>query len=374
VGGPSYEESRSVVASPDSGYVATGWTSSYGKGGEDAFAVKVNQNGGVEWESTFGGLNADYAYSVERVSTGGYIIAGRTRSSELTDKHEAMYVVRLSEQGELVWEKSFGDRQASGARYAEETDDGGFIIAGWTARVRHGNSSNTYVIKTDAGGNVEWEREYKRSFWDGAHEIHQTSDGGFIIAGLARPRRRADMSGYMMKLDESGVVEWVRVAGTKRGWDEFYAVEETTDGDFVFSGGTRRRVGGADKMRTWIVKTTGDGSILWNRWYGGGYGYAWGSVLSADGGVAVVGRSSNGANVAFLKVDSAGRKEWGMKLGSLESRQSYFDGGRSVTLASDGGFVLSGYIGHERGQKPHSNFQWHWDCDFWFVKLQIESV
>jgi hypothetical protein len=372
VGGPSYQEARSVVTSPDGGFVAVGWTHSDGAGQEDAYAVKVDQEGNAQWQSTFGGAELDRAYSVEKISTGGYIISGRTRSDHLTTNYESGYVARISEQGDLVWEKALGHRRASGARYAEETDDGGFIIAGWTAYEHLKDSSNVYVVKTDADGDIEWERQYQRKRWQGAHEIHQTSDGGYVISGIARPRKSPPMklNGYMMKLDESGDVQWQRMLGTRKGHDELYTVEETAEGDFVFAGGSQRWISGTRQMGTWIVKTTPEGKVLWNRWYGGGFGYMWGSTLTSDGGLALVGRTSNKANIALLKVDADGRREWGMKLGSVDDGHQYWDGGRSIVTTSDGGFVLVGYLGKERGEAPSAKIQPDWDRDFWLVKLK----
>jgi hypothetical protein len=370
VGGSSYEEARCLVESPDGGYVAVGWTNSDGAGGEDVYAVKIDGQGNVEWQRTFGGAELDRAYSIDVVSTGGYVLAGRTRSDQFTAHDESAYVVRISEQGDLIWEKAFGHRRANGARGVEETWDGGFIISGWTAYERHTNSTNVYVVKTDADGNIEWEKQYRRKRWQSAHEIRQTSDGGYVLAGIARPPELRRMSGYMMKLDASGDIQWKRIVGTRWGRDELYTVEETPQGDFVFAGGSQRSISGRVRMRTWIVKTDPDGQILWNRWYGGGLGYIWGSTLTPDGGLAVVGKTSNSANMALLKVDVDGRREWSMKFGSVDDGQQYFDGGRSVVATSGGGLVFVGFLGKEPGPKPTSKIQPDWDRDFWFVKLE----
>jgi hypothetical protein len=364
-----------MAASPDGGYVAAGWTNSEGAGDEDAYAVKVDGQGNVVWTRTFGGGGLDRAYSIHEVPTGGYILAGRTRSDELTDKDEAVYVVRISEDGDLLWEKTFGIRRANGARYVDLTQDGGFIISGWTSNRRHTNQARVYLVKTDADGEIEWERQYGARGRRQAQEIEQTSDGGYVLAGLARPRKDLPLSGYMMKLDESGNPEWRRVVGTRWGWDELYTVEETPEGDFLFGGGTQRWMNGKKRMRTWLIKTDADGAILWNRWYGGNFGYSWGSTLTADGDIALVGKTSNSANVSLLVLDADdGDKQWGMKFGSLDNGRQYHDGGRPVVATSDGGLILNGYLGKEPGPRPRSSIQPDYDRDFWFVKLAVDEV
>jgi len=374
-GGPSYEEARSMVAAPDGGYVAAGWTNSAGAGDEDAFVVKVDEQGDVVWTRTFGGAELDRAYSIHTVSTGGYIVAGRTRSDEFTHRYEAAYMVRISAEGDLLWEKAFGLRRANGARHVEHTQDGGFIISGWTSNQRHSNQARVYLVKTDADGEIEWQKQFQKKSRRQAQEIQQTSDGGYVLAGLSRPRRDLPLSGYMMKLDASGNTQWQRVIGTRWGWDELYTVEETPAGDFLFGGGTKRWMYGQARMRTWLIKTDADGKILWNRWYGGGFGYSWGSTLTADGNIALAGRTSNSQNVALLVADADdGDMQWGMKFGSLDDGQQYSDGGRPVVATSDGGLVLNGYIGKAPGPRPHSGSQADYDRDFWFVKLAVDDV
>ena len=80
LGGPAMDEEYSVQQTADGGYIAAGYTASYGAGSGDVWLVKTDSNGNEQWNKTFGGTNLDEGYSVQQTADGGYIAAGFTNS------------------------------------------------------------------------------------------------------------------------------------------------------------------------------------------------------------------------------------------------------------------------------------------------------
>jgi hypothetical protein len=360
-GGDSYEEARAVEETTDGGFIAAGWTRSYGAG-EDGYVVKTDADGQVEWQENYGQSRLDRFYSVVPTVDGGYIMAGRSRSFS---DHDRAYLVKTDALGNVVWERSYGERPATGARNIKETSDGAFIVAGWTGRIRHGKSVDLLLFKIDREGEIIWWRETRHKDRKGAHEVAETPDGGFVVAGLAGKNRTRD--GWLLKTDKDGKPEWWRRDGTRNGPDEWHGLVVVDDG-IVVSGGTFRNGG----MRTWVMKTDFEGHTQWSRWFRQ-FSYSWHIDQTNDGGFALTGnaRPHNSPNKSFdsfvLKLDAQGRREFGFHVGG-----PFTDNGKYIISSSDGDLLMVGYYGHEEGQRPTSETQYAWNRDFWFVKLDLE--
>jgi len=106
---------------------------------------------GQGWEKTFGGLASDYGYSVEQTNDGGYIITGFTASFGNGD--EDVYLVKTDGNGIEQWNKTYGGTNNEWGFSVDQTNDGGYIITGSTYTFGNGDS-DTYLIKTDDNGNV----------------------------------------------------------------------------------------------------------------------------------------------------------------------------------------------------------------------------
>ena len=111
----------------------------------------------VEWERTFGGAGAEWARSVQPTSDGGYILAGQTDSYGAGEKD--VYLVKTDAGGNMQWEKTFGGPDNDWAFAVTHTSDGGYAVGGVTWSFGAGEN-DFYFIKTDAQGQVEWERTY----------------------------------------------------------------------------------------------------------------------------------------------------------------------------------------------------------------------
>jgi hypothetical protein len=133
-----------------------------------------------EWTKTFGGPGFDYAYSVQQTFDGGFIVAGATVSFGAGGKD--VYLIKTDASGNEQWFRTFGRPEYDLAKSVQQTSEGGFIVAGLTGSFGAG-VDDVYLIKTDAWGNEQWTRIFGGSDSDRGCSVQQTSDGGFIVAG-----------------------------------------------------------------------------------------------------------------------------------------------------------------------------------------------
>jgi hypothetical protein len=155
-GGANWEWGHSVQQTSDTGYIIAAGTSSFGKGCQ-VYLIKTNASGDTLWTRTYGGPGYDEGWSVQQTTDGGYIVAGETRSFGDSDQ---VYLIKTNASGDTLWARTFGGADVDYGFCTQQTLDGGYIIAGSTTSF--GDSSQVYLIKTDANGNVGVESEEVR--------------------------------------------------------------------------------------------------------------------------------------------------------------------------------------------------------------------
>ncbi len=202
-GGENYDEGQSVQQSSDGGYIIAG-VSDYGAGGFDVYLVKADANGNRVWVKRFGGSDVDWGYSVQQTTDGGYIITGYTRSYGAGG--EDVYLIKTDANGDSIWTKTFGGSADDRGYSVQQTMDGGYIIAGATESYGAGGK-DVYLIKTDANGNQQWYKTFGGLSNDVGWSVQQTSDGGYIITGYTRSYGAGDTNVYLIKTDANGNVE-----------------------------------------------------------------------------------------------------------------------------------------------------------------------
>ena len=146
-GGTDGDRGRSVQQTTDGGYIITGYTESFGNGGNDVYLIKTDGNGIEQWYKTFGGTAVASAASVQQTTDGGYIIIGAI----ITSGVPTAYLIKTDANGVEQWTKTF--RFASIGESVQQTTDGGYIITGATASSENGYN-DVYLIKTDGSGNI----------------------------------------------------------------------------------------------------------------------------------------------------------------------------------------------------------------------------
>jgi hypothetical protein len=252
-GGTDEDYVYSVQQTSDGGYIVAGATWSFGAGWRDIFLIKTDANGNVQWAKTYGGGSDDYAYSVQQTSDGGYIVAGETRSFGAGWRD--IFLIKTDVNGNVQWAKTYGGGSDDYAYSVQQTSDGGYIVVGGTSSFGAG-LSDIFLIKTDANGNIIWAKTYGGTDRDSAYSVHQTSDGGYILAGWTRSFGAGDA--FLVKTDANGNIIWAKTYGG--GSDDYaYYVQQTSDGGYILAGWTSSF--GASWLNIFLIKTDANGNI-----------------------------------------------------------------------------------------------------------------
>ena len=214
-GGSGADYAYSVQQTTDGGYILAGYTASFGAGSIDAWLIKTDADGNKVWDKTFGGSGDDIAYAVQQTSDGGYILAGYTW---LLGAWYDAWLIKTDANGNKVWDKTFGGRRSDFAYAVQQTSDGGYILAGWTAGSYFVGNPYAWLIKTDANGNKVWDRTFGGRAYGGssqeiANSVQQTSDGGYILAGSTYSIGAGDGDAWLIKTDANGNAPPIPIPG-----------------------------------------------------------------------------------------------------------------------------------------------------------------
>ena len=356
---------------------------------------KLSAQPNLEWEKNFGGSLAEYANSIQQTTDGGFIVAGSTSSNNGDvggnngNSNSDYWIIKLDMTGNLEWEKNFGGSSVDEARSIQQTTDGGFIVAGSTwsndgdvGGNNDNGSADYWIIKLDMSGNLEWEKNFGGSSGDEARSIQQTTDGGFIVAGISGSNDGdvGENNGWgdywIIKLDMSGILEWEKNFGGSAS-DVAQSIQQTTDGGFIVAGHSRSNdgdVGGNNGIYDrWIIKLDMSGNLEWEKNFGGSdFDQAYSIQQTTDGGYIVAGNSgSNDGDVGgnngkkdiwIIKLDMAGNLEWEKNFGGSE-----LDFASSIQQTTDGGFIVAGDSGSNDGDVGGNNG----GDDYWIIKLDM---
>ncbi|MBL7102914.1 MAG: T9SS type A sorting domain-containing protein [Bacteroidales bacterium] len=340
---------------------------SYNHGSNDFWLIFTDQVGNLLWEKTYGGSDIEFPYKLERTADGNYIMFGYTLSNDgdITNNHGSQdywvvkadsigeiiwqkclwgswpeygldmdldqdenivvigysysndgnitnhighydyWIVKLNQQGEILWDKSLGGTFMDWGLCISPTNDGGYITGGFTLsddidvvcdnhETEHGD---TWIVKLDSLGNIEWQNCYGGTYFENAIEILQIEDGYIFVGGTNS--NDGDVSGFhgtpgtydnydiwVVKLDESGNIEWQRcLGGTDTEHPKF--IIETEENGYLVGGWTMSHDGdvignhsiGDYRADIWLVKLSEDGAIEWQQCIGNSNNQQFGNIL-----------------------------------------------------------------------------------------------
>ncbi|MCB0519504.1 MAG: gliding motility-associated C-terminal domain-containing protein [Lewinellaceae bacterium] len=256
IGGFQNERAERIRNTSDGGFIVAGYSQSKdgdltnNNGDFDYLMVKLNGSGNIEWQRSFGGSLADFGYDVRETSDGGFVMAGSTFSNNGdVGSNKGLYdywLVKVDAGGSLLWEKSFGGSGEERAYSMITTADNGIAVAGSSTSSDddlpgNNGSYDVWLMKTDAGGNLLWSKNFGGSSEDRAFSLGLTANQEFLLAGLS-VSSNGDVStnygskdAWLLKLDPDGNLLWEKnFGGTSE--DRFYAILQTLDGGYVGAG------------------------------------------------------------------------------------------------------------------------------------------
>ena len=256
------------------------------KGNLDYWVVKLDSKGTVEWQKTLGGKYHDELKSIHQTLDGGFILGGYSNSPVSGNKTAPNFglgdywVVKLNEEGNVEWQQTYGGDGDDNLFSLIPTKDGGYLLggnsnSGATNSKSKTNKSGTdfWVIKVDAIGLIQWQDTYDFGKYDVLTSLVENKDGSFLIGGYAQSELgnkqkttsktvKADKEGISdyiaLKIDAEGKERWSKTVGSK-GDEVLRKLLETRDGGYLLAGTSNGSISRDKKTAKggndfWVVK------------------------------------------------------------------------------------------------------------------------
>ena len=209
----------------DGDYILTGTRSS------KLWVLKLDATGNIAWEKVYSGCGEAVPNSIQETADGGYIVAGETRECQ-TGNDDDFLVLKIDSNGSVVWEKSYGDSGTQSSPSIQQTSDGGYILGGTTST---NDSPAALILKLNEDGEVTWQKKYTGDGPVAAFQIQQTFDSGYVVSGYAPNFIGALVPSdvWILKTDNLGNILWHK--------NHFFggngsSVQQTIDGGYVLTG------------------------------------------------------------------------------------------------------------------------------------------
>jgi hypothetical protein len=362
-------------------------------------SIKINSlTGEIEWQKTFGGANDDIARAIIETSDKGYAIIGYTNSidGDITDKTVAendFWVLKLDPNGNIEWQKTYGGSGDDQGRSIIQTSDGGYAITG-PSKSADGDGSNNegqhdhWIVKLDAQGNIQWEKSHGFSGHDHSRSILQTNDGGYFIGGYLDVTASGGLGNeavttkhgvgefWAQKLDATGNLEWRRYFGGTNN-DRIFKVLQAHDGNFLLIGSSESDDfdvnNGNGSYDVWVIKIDTKGSMLWEKSFGGsGIDNGHAAVKTNDGNYLIAGtaistdgdisNSKGNSDAWIIKINDSGKLLWEKSFGGSNFDAAWaIDSGKGIFSS----YIIAGNSKSSDGDITSNNGE----NDFWVLKI-----
>lgn len=298
----------SIIQTTDGGYAVAGYTSSYGAGEGDMFIAKYSSSGDLLWSKTWGSDDTEHTYSIIQSTDGGYVVTGSTQIYSSTTSDDA-YIVKFDSNGDVEWDRTWGSGPYDCGIDVLEVESGGYLVVGNTRRYNTTQSNDMFVAKYTSDGDLSWSTTWGGTDAEYGYSVIQAEDG-FVVTGLTESfgaGSNADM--FLAKLNSSGFVEDVRTwSGSSIEWGT--SISAVVGGGYVITGRTKSY--GSGNYDMFITKFDSSLNHSWSKTFGGDDDdRGWSVVGTLDGGMIVTGYITDiygaGSSEAFIaKYNSAG--------------------------------------------------------------------
>jgi len=396
-GGTGFEQASKIIQTTDGGYLICG-----GSGTADGditvnqvlvdfWAIRTDASGTILWQRSLGGSGVDFGIAARQTSDNGFLILGFSYSSDgdmQIDAHAQVdvFLFKLTESGNISWQKTFGSSGDDFIYGFEQTIDGGYILAGDTGgadgNVNSPNkgSQDCWFLKLDATGEILWSKTYGGFDFERVYSVKPTVDGGYIAAGYTRSND-GDVSGnhggtdiWVLKLDTLGELQWKTCYGSTDN-DIAFDIQTTTDSGYLVTGFHDMANGDvSDSLGArdcWLFKIDASGTILWQKTLGG-TGIDEGKQIrqTADGGYLLLAHTnSNDTDVSsnhgdqdiwLVKLDSTRSIAWQRALGGTS-----YDEANDLLVTADGAALVLGQVDSADGDVSGV----HGFTDIWLARF-----
>lgn len=381
LGGSGFDLLQSIKTTRDGGFILAGTSNSPSnlkegtgnkkadcKGITDFWVIKLNAKGDEQWQATIGGSGQDELVCAFQTKDGGYMLGGSSNSSlnpksgveqkgameskpDLTNKSEKCrgnmdyWIVKIDNTGKVQWQKTFGGESADVLRSMEQTNDGGYIMGGYSNSPKSGDKTDAnsgmgdyWIIKINDAGDIEWQKTYGGNGDNQLYVIHQIEDGGYVIGG-----------------NSNSTSPLTSLGGTVGNGTDYWVLKIDAIGDVVWS---RTYDFGKVDILTSLIENKDHTFLI------GGYAQSENTSIPR-GGLQVMKMNADKEGIndyIALKINDTGEEIWKKTIGS---------GGedilRRLIETRDGGYLLAGTSNSSSSRDKNSNIG---NNDFWVVKLK----
>ncbi|MGX7668865.1 T9SS type A sorting domain-containing protein [Flavobacterium pedocola] len=430
LGGKHAEYLFDAIPTPDYGFILAGSSISgkngskqdSNKGNFDYWIWKLDEDGTLNWQKSFGGDENDMLNTVRLTKDGGFILAGTSASNKGQDKkdnskgQDDFWIIKLDAKGSEIWQRTIGGMAQEKLFSILQTKDGGYILGGTSASDKtradekgvidpYGKNENSrgnldyWVEKLDSDGKIEWQKTLGGKYNDELRSIIQTDDKGYVLGGYSNSPVSGDKTEscfggndyWVVKLDEKGETQWQKTYGGDKD-DILTSLILTKDNNIVLggysaSGATNNKsTSSANGTDIWLLKADLKGDILWQENHNYGKHDMLSSIIENQDGTLLIGAyaqseatsqkksglqlgkgkpaaDKEGVNdYIALKTDAQGKELWSEVVGSKGDEVL-----KKLLETRDGGYILAGTSNGQfsRNKKTNSN-----GYDFWIVKLR----
>jgi hypothetical protein len=354
IGGYNPDFLTDAFQTTDGGFMIAGYSASYifgdktesCRGVEDYWVVKVNSNGIVEWDKTYGGSYIDMLLSICKTKDGGFILGGQSASPISGEKTEGLmgppnypdyWIIKADSLGNIQWQNTIGGNYSDFLTKVFQTRDGGYILGGYSGSDLSGDKTegtvggtglkDIWIVKTDSMGNIIWQNTIGGNEDEYLFAMDTTSDGGYILGAFSnspisgdKTEGNNDYDFWVVKIDSLGAIQWQNTICGNIG-DRLYSIQQTIDGGYILGGESSSGIF-CDKteqplgvgMDNWIIKLSGTGLIEWENTIGGDWQDVCRIIREVGPGEYIVGGPSASVLHADKKDNASGFDNWIYKL------------------------------------------------------------
>jgi hypothetical protein len=343
-GGSNVEYPADIILTSDNKYVIAGSTNSkdfdvtQNRGGEDVWVVKLDEDGKILWQKTYGGTGNEGATAIKQTTDGGFMLLGVTRSKDgdfiATKGDLDIFLSKLDSLGNIIWTKIYGGSKKDYAGTFFETTTSEFVI-GISTRSNdldfpeNEGENDIWVLKTTAKGDIIWKKHFGGSLSDFASEVIQVENNNYLLVGETSSTDK-DMISHTdsllgkgdlwIKLDTSGNLIWHKSYGFHPYGFFAAIVSVKTDSIGYIGVGSAENSGnykvGHYAYEMFVIRLDKEGKLLWRKLLGGSkLDYASDIEILADGSFAILG-STESSMTGDVSISYGLRDYWVVRLDS----------------------------------------------------------
>ena len=339
-GGSKDDRGQSLVQTKDGGYALTGYAmssdgdASVNNGFHDNWILKLDGLGTIEWEKSYGFSGHDHSYDLLETEDGGLFFVGflditsaradgNTEKSSSNTRHGIgeFWGSKIDDKANIEWRGYYGGTNNDRAHAVVRADDGGYVMVGFTESddfdiVNSRGSYDFWAVKVDDKGNLVWEGSFGGTGIERAEDISKTADGGYVLTGntfsndldVSKNNGAADI--WLIKIDADGKKVWNKSYGGSQ-YEDGQSVTLSKDGGFIIAGNSKSADSdlnaNAGENDIWLVKTDANGTMEWQKTFGGtGLDFGFDALETSDGSIVLVGETTS---QDFLNLQNKGKSD-----------------------------------------------------------------